>query len=98
METKTEALEILGMITEMMKEMKKRRVKYFDHIKRHITLIKTILNGKMEDEEEVGSDTNWTITSQDEEIDKQQSGRECNQIKGQRVFKIDCSQNRHTGS
>lgn len=63
MKTKTAALEILGMITAMMKEMKKRRVKYFDHIKRHITLIKTILNGKMEDEEEVGSDTNWTITS-----------------------------------
>ena len=31
-----------------MKEIKKRQVKYFGHVKRHNTLIKTILEGKVE--------------------------------------------------
>jgi hypothetical protein len=50
MEKKTnkEVLESLGMKRELLQEIKIRQVKYFGHIKRHDTMLKIFLEGKVE--------------------------------------------------
>ena len=47
-QSNTEVIEKLGKKRELMKEIKKRQVKYFGHVKRHDTLIKTILEDNVE--------------------------------------------------
>ena len=46
--TNEEVLNILGVKRELLKEIKFRQSRYFGHIKRHNTLLKTILEGKVE--------------------------------------------------
>ena len=41
-------LRILGMKRQLLNNIKKRQVKYFGHVKRHDTIIKNILEGKVE--------------------------------------------------
>jgi len=47
MKTNREVLEKLGIKQELL-EVKIRQVKYFGHIKRHNTLLKMVLEGKIE--------------------------------------------------
>jgi hypothetical protein len=49
---------------EQLQDLKIRQIKYFGHIKRHDTLIKTLLEGKVE-EQKVDPDTNGRMTSRD---------------------------------
>ena len=41
-------LKRIGMKRELLQDLKIRQIKYFGHIKRHDTLIKTLLEGKVE--------------------------------------------------
>ena len=46
--TNKEVLKIMQSKPELLNKIKQRKVKYFGHIKRHDTLCKTILEGKVE--------------------------------------------------
>ena len=64
--TNKEVLRTLNMKKELLREIKIRQIKYFGHIKRHDTLLKTLLEVKSKgSEQEVGRDTSGRVTSQD---------------------------------
>jgi hypothetical protein len=51
---------------ELLQDLKIRQIKYFGHIKRHDTLIKTLLEGKVKGRRaRVDPDTNGRMTSRD---------------------------------
>ena len=47
-QTNKQVLGKLGMKKQLLREIKFRQVKYFGHIKRHDTMIKSLLEGKVE--------------------------------------------------
>src|SRR5579871_1765085 len=53
--TNKEVLENLGMKRVLLKELKGRQLKYFGYIKRHDSLLKTLLEGKVEGRRDRGS-------------------------------------------
>ena len=68
--TNKEVLKTLNMKKELLREIKIRQIKYFGHIKRHDTLLKTLLEGKKSKggEQEVGRNTSGRVTSHDGQV------------------------------
>ena len=46
--TNKEVCDALGLETNLLKEMKSRKLKYFGHVKRHTTILKEVMEGKVD--------------------------------------------------
>ena len=68
-ENKQRGSKTFNIKKELLREIKIRQIKYFGHIKRHDTLLKTLLEGKVKGKRARGSrDTSGRVTSQDGQV------------------------------